>query len=254
MKFAVLTLVSFLCCANLIAQTKSVQGFVVDSDSKQRLAKVYIYNPTNDNGVYNNAKGEFLTQAKLGDTIFAALQGYLMDTVIFKGQSTIVFQLKSISIRLRPVTVYGKVPTPQEQYSKTLKEYKYALDKGGSKDLLNLGSRGVGLGIDAIYNLLSRSGKNARHLQAILERDYKESIIDYRFNPDYVKSVLGTNEAELKDFMLQYRPTYQFVLTATDYAFVQFLRSSFTAYKRNPKMFRLPTLPRVNTPSLGSQF
>lgn len=253
MKFTVLTLLSFFCCANLFAQTKPVQGFVVDSDSKQRLAKVYIYNPNNDNGVYNNAKGEFLTKAKLGDTIFAALQGYLMDTVIFHGQSTIVFQLKSISIRLRSVTVYGKAPTPQEQYSKTLKEYKYALDKGSSKDLLNLGSQGVGLGIDAIYNLLSKSGKNARHLQAILERDYKESIIDYRFNFDYVKSILGTNDTELKDFMLQYRPTYQFVLTATDYAFVQFLRSSFTAYKRNPAMFRLPSLPKVSTPSLGNQ-
>lgn len=253
MKFAILTLFSVLCCANLFAQTKPVQGFVVDSDSKQRLAKVYIYNATEDNGIYNNAKGEFFTKAKLGDTIFAGLQGYLMDTVIFNGQSAIVFQLKSIAIRLKEVSVYGKVPTPQEQYAKTLKEYKYALDKGSSKDLLNLGSGGVGLGIDAIYNLLSREGKNARHLQAILERDYKESIIDYRFNPDYVKSVLGTNDTELKDFMLQYRPTYQFVLTATDYAFVQFLRSSFTAYKRNPAMFRLPSLPKVDTSNLGNQ-
>ena len=254
MRFAVLTFFAFFWCANLFAQAKSVQGFVVDRESKQRLAKVYIYNPTNDNGVYNNAKGEFSTQVKLGDTIFAALQGYLMDTIIFHGQNTLVFQLKSISIRLRPVTVYGKAPTPQEQYSKTLKEYKYALDKGSSKDLLNLGSGGVGLGIDAIYNLISRSGKNARHLQEILERDYKESIINYRYNPDYVKSILNANDVELKDFMLQYRPTYQFVLTATDYAFVQFLKSSFTAYKRNPSMFRLPTLPKVNTPSLGGQF
>lgn len=254
MKLALLTLVSFFWVVNLFAQEKPVQGFVVDSESKQRLAKVYIYNPTNDNGVYNNAKGEFLTQAKLGDTIFAALQGYLMDTVIFHGQNTIIFQLKSITIRLRSVTVYGKAPTPQEQYSKTLKEYKYALDKGSSKDLLNLGLGGVGLGIDAIYNLLSKSGKNARHLQAILERDYKESIIDYRFNPAYVKSTLGANDAELKDFMLQYRPTYQFVLTASDYAFVQFLKSSFTAYRRNPTMFRLPSLPQVNPPSLGNQY
>ena len=254
MKFAVLTLISLFFSANLFAQSKSVQGFVVDRDSKQRLAKVYIYNPSNDNGVYNNAKGEFLTQAKLGDTIFAALQGYLMDTVIFHGQTTIVFQLKSITIRLRQVTVYGKAPTPKEQYSKTLKEYKYALDKGSSKALLSVGLGSVGLGIDAIYNLLSKSGKNARHLQAILEKDYKESIIDYRFNSDYVKSILGTNDTELKDFMLQYRPTYQFVLTATDYVFVQFLKSSYTAYKRNPSMFRLPTLPKVNTPSLGGQY
>lgn len=238
-----LLLITFSLC--VFAQGKPVQGFVVDKESKQRLAKVYVYNSTIDEGVYNNAKGEFLTNVKPGDTLFAALQGYGMDTVIFKGQNTVVFQLRPLVIRLREVNVYGKAPLPKEQYNKTLKEYKYALDKGSSKDLLNLGSGGVGLGIDAIYNLLSRSGKNARHLQAILERDYRESVIDYRFNPDYVKSVLAANDTELNDFMLQYRPTYAFVLSASDYAFVLYLRNSYMAYKRNPAAFRLPKLPKI---------
>jgi len=245
MKFSALILFLAVYSVTVFAQSTPVQGFVVDKDSKQRLAKVYIYNPTTDDGIYNNAKGEFFTKAKVGDTLFAALQGYGMDTVVYKGQGTIVFQLKSIGIRLKEINVYGKMPTPKEQYNKTLKEYKYALDKGSSKDLLNLGQRGVGLGIDAIYNLLSREGKNARHLQAILERDYHESIIDYRFNPDYVKSVVAANDDELKDFMLQYRPTYSFVLTASDYAFVTFVKNSYTSYKRNPGAFRLPRLPKV---------
>ena len=246
MKFSALTLFVLLCSINAIAQTKPVQGFVVDKDSKQRVAKVFIYNSANDDGIYNNSKGEFFTKAKVGDTLFAALQGYAMDTAIYRGQSTIVFQLKPLSIRLKEVSVYGKLPTPKEQYLKTLKEYKYATDKGSSKDLLNLGSRGVGLGIDAIYNLLSREGKNARHLQAILEKDYHEAVIDYRFNPDYVKSVVNTKDDEqLRDFMLQYRPTYSFVLTASDYAFVLFIKNGYTSYKRNPAAFRLPKLPKV---------
>ena len=245
MKFSTLILFLAICSLHAFAQSASVQGFVVDKETKQRLAKVYIYNPTTDDGIYNNAKGEFFTKAKIGDTLFAALQGYAMDTVVYRGQNTIVFQLKSVVIRLKEINVYGKIPTPREQYNKTLKEYKYALDKGSSKDLLNLGQRGVGLGIDAIYNLLSRQGKNARHLQAILERDYNESIIDYRFNPDYVKSVVAANDEELKDFMLQYRPTYTFVLTASDYAFVAFIRNSYASYKRNPAAFRLPKLPKV---------
>jgi hypothetical protein len=249
MKFSTLILFFAICSLNLFAQGKPVQGFVVDKESKQRLAKVYIYNPANDDGIYNNAKGEFSIPAKVGDTIFAALQGYRMDTVIFKGQSAIVFQLKSLSIRLQQVNIYGKALSPQEQYAKTIKEYKYATDKGSTKDLLNLGLGGVGLGIDAIYNLLSRSGKNARHLQAILERDYHESIIDFRFNADYVRNITHANDADLKDFMLQYRPTYTFVLTASDYAFVLFVTNSYTSYKRNPSAFRLPKLPKVEIPA-----
>lgn len=146
MKFSALVLFLAVCGVNVFAQSTPVQGFVVDKESKQRLAKVYIYNPTTDDGIYNNAKGEFFTKAKIGDTLFAALQGYAMDTVVYKGQNTIVFQLKAISIRLKEINVYGKAPTPKEQYNKTLKEYKYALDRGSSKDLLNLGQGGVGLG------------------------------------------------------------------------------------------------------------
>jgi len=245
---------SFLfCCTQLIAQNKTVQGFVVDKDSKLRLAKVYIYNPTTDEGIYNNNKGEFTATAKVGDTLFAALSGYGMDTVIFKGQSAILFQLKSLSIKLKEVKIFGKTPTPQEQYSILKKDYKYQLDRGSTKDLLNLGIGSVGLGIDAIYNLLSRQGKNARHLQAILERDYREAIIDYRFKPDYVKALTAATDAELKDFMLQYRPTYQFTLSASDYSFVLFIKNSFASYKRNPAVFRLPSLPKINTPNLSYQ-
>ena len=253
MKLSVLLTFLICCYTQLFAQNKSVQGFVIDKESKLRLAKVYIYNSATDAGIYNNNKGEFTINAKVGDTLFAALSSYGMDTVVYKGQNAIFFQLKSLAIKLKEVKIFGKQPTPAEQYAKKLQEYKYALDKASAKDLLNLGPGGVGLGIDAIYNLLSRSGKNARHLKAILEKDYNEAIIDYRFRPDYVKSILGLSDPELTDFMLQYRPTYQFVLTASDYAFVQFVRNSYTSYKRNPAMFRLPSLPKVNVPGLGSQ-
>lgn len=227
------------------AQTGIVQGFVIDHGSKARLAKVYIYNGTLDEGIYNTPKGEFKIKASVGDTLFAILQGYAVDTLVVRGSSAIYFQLKSLSIQLKEVAIRGKKLTPKEEYEKKLKEYKYTLDKGSSKDLLNLGPGGVGLGIDAVYNLLSREGKNARHLQKILERDYRESIIDYRFNADFVKMALQTDDNETEDFMQQYRPTYLFVLSASDYEFIVFLRNSYATYKRNPAAFRLPKLPKI---------
>lgn len=232
------------------AQQKAVQGFVVDKDTKLRLAKVYIYNSSLDEGFYNNTKGEFVAPVKVGDTLFAALSGHAMDTVVYRGQSAIVFQLRSMGIRLKEVSIYGKAKTPQELYKSKLDEFKYKLDKGSSKDLLNLGQRGVGLGIDAIYNLLSREGKNARHLQQILEKDYKEQVIDYRYNPNYVRNLIDIKEENVQDFMTQYRPTYQFVLSASEYAFIQFVKNSYASYKRNPSMFRLPKLPELSIDKL----
>lgn len=229
----------------MFAQQKPVQGFVVDKETKLRLAKVYIYNSSSDEGLYNNAKGEFVTNVKQGDTLFAALGGYAMDTVVYRQQGAVIFQLRAMGIRLKEVNILGKGKSPQEAYRSKLGEYKYQLDKGSSKDLLNLGQRGVGLGIDAIYNLLSRDGKNARQLQKILEKDYKEEVIDYRYRSNYVMSLIDIKENDLQDFMLQYRPTYQFVLNASEYAFIQFIKNSYASYKRNPAMYRLPALPQL---------
>lgn len=245
MKFYSLLLLFYCLTFKVFAQETTVKGFVVDKDSKLRLAKVYIYNSANDDGIYNTPKGEFMIKAKPGDTLFAVLQGYALDTVIINKQNSIYFQLKSLGIALREVAIIGDKFTPMERHEKTLKEYKYALDKGKAKDLLNLGLGGVGLGIDAIYNLLSRQGKNARHLQKILERDYREAIVDYRFKPDYVKRVLQIGDYEAEDFMQQYRPSYDFVLNASDYAFVVYLRNNYANYKRNPKAFKLPALPKI---------
>lgn len=246
MKVFILLLLFNVLTFKVFAQQGNVQGFVVDKDSKLRLAKVYIYNSANDEGIYNTPKGEFSIKAKAGDTLFAVLQGYALDTVVLKGQKAVYFQLKSLGITLREVAIIGDKYTPRERHEKTLKEYKYKLDKGKAKDLLNLGLGGAGLGIDAIYNLLSREGRNARHLQKILERDYKEAIIDYRFKPDYVKRVLQIGDYEAEDFMQQYRPSYQFVLAASDYAFVVYLRNSYASYQRNPSAFKLPALPKIN--------
>ncbi|QNN41708.1 hypothetical protein [Pedobacter roseus] len=234
----------------IYAQTKPVQGIVIDKETKQRLAKVYIYNIRTGDGLYNNTKGEFSTFAIPGDTLVAALSGYGVDTMLFKGQTAMYFQLKTLGIRLRDVVIQRKRLTPQQLYEKNVQEYRYQTMKGSSKDLLNLGNGGVGLGIDAIYNLLSRQGRNARHLQKILEKDYREDLIDYRFNANLVRQVLGIKDDELTDFMQQYRPTYQFVLDATDYSFNQFIRNAYKSYRLNPKALQLPALPKITIDKL----
>lgn len=244
--------IAFLFCFTMAlnAQTKPVQGIVIDKETKQRLAKVYIYNVRTRDGLYNNTKGEFSTYANQGDTLVAALAGYGVDTIVFKGQAAAYFQLKSLGIRLRDVVIAQKRLTPQQLYEKSVKEYRYQTMKGSSKDLLNLGTGGVGLGIDAIYNLLSRQGRNARHLQKILEKDYREDLIDYRFKASLVEQVLGIKDTELEDFMQQYRPTYQFVLDADDYAFNIFIRNAYRSYRMNPKALQLPPLPKLTIEKL----
>lgn len=229
-----------------MAQEKTVRGVVFDLDSKIRLARVQILNTRTQQSFFNNTKGEFKTNAQKGDLLVARLQGYRSDTVIVAEQNDLIFFLKRTSIRLKEVIIRDTLVSPEKKLKEIQEEYKNIYLKGNSSDLLAIGGSngqgGAGLSIDALYSAFSREGKNARKLQKIIDRDYKEVVIDYRYTPLLVQKATGLTGLKLKDFMQQYRPSYAFTLEATDYQLFLFIHSSYQKYLKNPAAYRLPTL------------
>ena len=248
MKNLVLILICLLyaCPDKVSAQEKPVQGIVFDRNSKQRINRVYIYNTNTSKGFYNNTKGEFNTIASPGDVLVAALQGYIVDTVTVGSQSTVLFYLQRNSIQLREVRIQDSLRNPKEKLKETQKEYKDAYTKGDVKDIFTSGGGngvgGAGLSITTLYNLLSKEGKNARQLQRIIERDYNEAMIAYRYTPALISDITGLRGEKLADFMQQYRPSYNFVIEANDYQLIFFVKNSFQRYLQNPAAFRLAPL------------
>ncbi|MEJ6981148.1 hypothetical protein WG906_11840 [Pedobacter sp. P351] len=230
----------------LYSQSRPVQGIVFDVDTKQRLSRVYIYNTNTHKGFYNNTKGEFTTTASVGDVLIAAVPGYVVDTISVQSQSAIIFYLKRNSILLNEVTVRDTTLNPNDKLNRTKEEFKDAYRKGNTKDILQIGGAngtgGAGLGIDALWSILSKEGKNARYLQKIIERDYRDQLINYRYSARLVNSVTGLSNDNLRDFMEQYRPSYNFALDANDYALIDFIKSSYQRYKKQPDAYRLPPL------------
>lgn len=218
-----------------------VKGVILDSNTKQRVAGVYLYNTTEEEGVFNNLKGEFTITAKAGDVLIFAREGYFPDTVVVASQATLLVNLQRSSIWLKEVHVMGK-KSPQQVLEEKKEEFGDAYKKGKPGPLLSTGEQGVGLSIDALYALISREGKNARYLQEIIERDYRDAIIDYRFTSYLVKSLTGLEGKELDDFMLKYRPSYYFVLNSNDYNLGIYIKESYESYKRNPEARQLPSL------------
>lgn len=229
---------------NIRAQ-ETAQGLVIDRDTKQRVSRVFVYNPQNDAGEYNNTKGEFTIAAKPGDVLIAAVEGYFADTLKVLENKTHIFQLKRSSIRIQEVPIIVR-RSPEELLKERQREYSTAYSKGSGGSLLSVGPTGAGLNIDALYKMISREGKNARRLQEIIERDYRESVIDYRFTPELVSRTTGLKGEKLQDFMLQYRPSYFYVLGTNDYNLVFYIRTSFAQYQRNPEARRLPALTSGN--------
>lgn len=227
-------------------QDRQIQGIVFDRDSKQRLTRVYLFNTRTEKGFFNNTKGEFTTTAREGDVLVAALQGYLVDTVKVQDQNTLLVYLKRTSIQLREVIVRDTLKSPADQLKETKEEFNQAYKRGTTKDIFTAGGSnglgGAGLGIDALYNLISKEGRNARQLQKIIERDYREAMINYRFNRSVVSNATKLKGDTLTDFMQQYRPSYNFIMEASDYELLKFIKASYQRYLQNPAAFRLQPL------------
>ncbi|AMR30949.1 hypothetical protein A0256_05665 [Mucilaginibacter sp. PAMC 26640] len=232
-------------CTSAFAQQKEIKGIVFDKESNARIAKVNVRNIGTGQSVYNNLKGEFSINATSGDQLVFSKPDHHTDTLVIKNYSPLAVYLRPLAIQLQQVTVRDTLLNPQRRYLATKSEYSKIYGPIGNRDLLSIGQGIVGFSIDALYNMFSKSGRNAEHLKIIIDRDYKQSVVDYRFNKTFVAGITFLKEPQLSDFMFKYRPGYYLVTTTNEYDFISYIRSSLKRYKRNPKAFELSPLPSI---------
>ncbi|WP_162796315.1 hypothetical protein [Pedobacter namyangjuensis] len=191
-------------------------GFV--QSNEQRKTSAFILNQTSGARATSNIRGEFSILAKQGDTLVTNLKGHKADTLIYGNQKFIVVNLKPSVINLKEVKITAKKISPEETYENLKEEYKEIYRKGDTKDMIYVSGfpPGIGISIDKIYNALSREGKNARKLQRILTNDYKNNVVDQKFNETLVTNITKLSGIKLKDFMLTNRPSYDFAANATE--------------------------------------
>lgn len=227
------------------AQQKQVTGIVFDKTSSVRIARVNVRNNNTGESIYNTIKGEFTIKASIGDVLIFSKSDHFADTLTVKNYLPLAVYMRPTAIQLQEVTIRDNVLNPQRRYLATKSDYSKIYGPSSNPDLLSLGQGGVGFSIDALYNLFSSSGRNAEHLKEIIDRDYRQSVIDFRFNKSYVGGITFLKDPELTDFMLKYRPSYNMVTTASEYDFVAYVRSSYKRYRRNPRAFELAPLPKM---------
>jgi hypothetical protein len=228
---------------NVYAQDKpspasQVEGIVFDKDTKDRVARTNINNTTTGKSFYNNFKGEFKVDAKPGDKLVFTREDYVPDTLMVKDMGNMVVSLQRLAIPLREVTIRDSLATPLQRLYATRKEFSKAYGSGSYDDFLSTSpGGGAGISIDAIWNAFSREGRNAKHLQGLIQSDYQQDVINFRFNRSYVGKITKLKDQELTDFMIKYRPGYYTVTTATEYEFITYIRNNLRRYLRNKRVY-----------------
>jgi hypothetical protein len=234
----------FFTSFGVFAQEKSLDGIVFDKNSKERIAQVNLLNTATGKSVYNNLKAEFVINAHIGDKLIFTKLNYKPDTITVQNYTSLAVYIQPLSIQLKEVTIHDSLATPEQRLLATKRDYPNIYGSIANTDLLSIGAdgAGVGLSIDGLYNMFSRSGRNAAHLRENIQEDYYQNVIDYRFNKTLVGHITGLKDAQLADFMQKYRPGYYTVTTATDYEFISYIKANLRRYLRRPRLYTLPPL------------
>jgi hypothetical protein len=235
----------FLAAFKCFSQEKPVEGIVFDKESKERIATVEIHDITTGLSAYNNLKGDFSIKVADGDRVVFSRSDYKADTIKIKSRAQLAIYMTHLVIQLREVTVRDSALTPEQKLQATINDYTKIYGPSANPEWFGTAPYGgAGLSIDALWNSISREGRNAARLRDIIERDYEQNVIDYRFNRVFVGRVTGLTDEKLSSFMIRYRPGFYTTSTMNDYEFISMIRNNLRHYLRNQRRYSLPPLSK----------
>jgi hypothetical protein len=98
--------------------------------------------------------------------------------------------------------------------------------------MTSIGASGAAFDLQEMIRLFQfKKNRSMLRFQDRLLQQEKDKYIDYRFNKALVRRLTEASDNELNEFMVLYRPTYEFILYSSDYDFQNFIKESFKKYK-----------------------
>ena len=92
---------------------------------------------------------------------------------------------------------------------------------------------GAGLDLDEFINIFRfKRNKRLKYMQNRILEQEQENYINYRFNKNTVKRITHLDGENLKNFMLTYRPDFEFTQTSSTVTFYQYILNSSYKFKR----------------------
>jgi len=205
------------------SQEKSVYGKVIDSSTKKGISTLNVLNKRSNQIVATNETGDFYIRAVAGDSIIITSFGYNRKGILWDGKDrNPVFEVKLQPFMLQELVVKDK---KLSDLHKEIQDFlanpndSKAIRNEILKSMLNTNTSqpGIGISIDALYDMFSKEGKVNRKLADMQFQDAKSFYADLKYNKQVVAQITHLQEEDLADFMVFCKPTQDFILNATDY-------------------------------------
>ena len=134
---------------------------------------------------------------------------------------------------LKEVKIYTRSYRQDSIENRLFYSKKFNFDKPGISSSINPGTGSVGLDLDEFINIFRfRRNKQMQKMQVRLLEEEQENYIKYRFNKIAVKRITRLEAAELDNFMVLYRPSFEFTQKATTVDFYQYILNASYQFKK----------------------
>ena len=197
-------------------QNKPLYGQVIDQDTRRPLAAITIVNKRTKQRTTTNDNGDFFLWASPGDSVLTSSIGYADGGIWVDGVT------KKPVIQLDEVVIREKKAENLRKEIDTFLANPYGSKEIRQEIMRNLISTqsatpGLGISVDAIYDLFSKEGKSKRKLADLQLADARKYYAFLRYNPSLVSHITGLKGPQLEAFMRYCFLSEDFILRATDY-------------------------------------
>lgn len=218
-----------------------MQGYVVHVRDSTPIVGAHIVNRDYGKIANSNSAGAFSIQARKGDSLFITAIGYDLIRMSWEGSDGfLVIPLAPRSYKVDEVRIYP-FPTPQhfKQAFLTLEvpnDFKPidAPPKMRRTEALTAPEQGFGVNISgpitALYNLVSKEGKERRKLRRVLEEERYKEALQAQFSKELVMSITGLGENEVDGFMAYCEALESFRTLVKDDSFVAAVTECFVDF------------------------
>ncbi len=209
-------------------------GKVLKKDSKESLVSVSILNKTQRRHDLSDERGAYRIQSMQGDMLIFSYVGYQSDTIIvdtsmLAGDYPVFMEPQAQTLRAVQV---GSLSNYQLDSMARREEYSWIYDHGNPPRLERKRTGdGVGVNLDLFRNA-SKEDKDREKLKKRLVREEEEFYVDFRYSRDYVSRLTKLKGDSLQQFMMHFRPTYEFCRKAASVDILVFVNDSYKKYMK----------------------
>ena len=201
------------CFATKAQNNKTIIGYLRDSVTHAPVVLASITNNNAHQTVMTGNNGRFKIIIKENDVLAFAAVGYHFDTIQYNRSYS---QLDSIELFASPlshdlgnVTVRAKGMSAYQRDSIERRNDLLQDMVSYKKPLLANANSGAGIGIS--IDRFSRHEKSKRRALDFFETNEREAYINYRYAAQLVAQTTGFKEEQLRDFIQQSRPSYNWL-------------------------------------------